>query len=284
MDFLTADTTLVALFGALGGIALGLAARLGRFCSLGAIEDALYGNSYERLRMWVLAVGVAIVGCFSLIGLGFIDAGSAFFLTQPFSLAASIIGGLIFGYGMALAGTCGFGAIARLGGGDLRSFVIVLVMGVSSYVALSGPLASLRVWAFPRTGSLEAPSGIAHGLGDLFGLSPVFIGLFIGILVCIAALWGGALRQKGASISSADGQAHLGSQRLALAAYRSSHIHFQRLLVKQCSLPCSRPASHLALVLVQSLGFGSVRLLAVRSKGISAGKPARTRASCAVKF
>ena len=34
-----ADTTLVALIGLLGGVVLGLAARLGRFCTLGAIED-----------------------------------------------------------------------------------------------------------------------------------------------------------------------------------------------------------------------------------------------------
>ena len=58
--------------------------------------------------------------------------------------AASVIGGLMFGYGMALAGNCGFGALARFGGGDVRSFVIVLVMGVSTYVVLQGPLAALR--------------------------------------------------------------------------------------------------------------------------------------------
>ena len=34
-----ADTTLVALIGLAGGIVLGLAARPGRFCTLGAIED-----------------------------------------------------------------------------------------------------------------------------------------------------------------------------------------------------------------------------------------------------
>ncbi|MGD9864853.1 MAG: YeeE/YedE family protein, partial [Pseudodonghicola sp.] len=47
----------VALVGLFGGILLGLAARLGRFCTLGAIEDALYGGSSTRMRMWVLAIG-----------------------------------------------------------------------------------------------------------------------------------------------------------------------------------------------------------------------------------
>ncbi|MEN8893188.1 YeeE/YedE family protein [Planktotalea arctica] len=193
MEFLTYDTTLVALFGALGGIALGLAARLGRFCTLGAIEDALYGGSSERLRMWALAIGVAVLGSFTLLGLGLLDAGQAFYLTQPFSVLASILGGLTFGYGMALAGNCGFGAIARLGGGDLRSFVIVLVMGVSTYVVLSGPLAALRVWAFPQSGVADTPAGIAHGLGAYTGLSPIAIGLAIGALICGAAFWRGPL-------------------------------------------------------------------------------------------
>ena len=41
----------VALIGALGGAVLGLAARLGRFCTLAAIEDAMYGYDLRRLRM-----------------------------------------------------------------------------------------------------------------------------------------------------------------------------------------------------------------------------------------
>ena len=38
LDYLS-EAQAVALFGLLGGFALGLAARLGRFCTLGAIED-----------------------------------------------------------------------------------------------------------------------------------------------------------------------------------------------------------------------------------------------------
>ena len=55
------EPTAVALFGLAGGISMGLAARLGRFCTLGAIEDALYANDTRRLRMWAVAIGVAIM-------------------------------------------------------------------------------------------------------------------------------------------------------------------------------------------------------------------------------
>ena len=55
----------------------------------------------------------------------------------------------MFGYGMALAGNCGFGALSRLGGGDIRAFVIVLVMGLSAYITIGGPLAyfNLGFWS-----------------------------------------------------------------------------------------------------------------------------------------
>jgi len=135
------DTTLVALIGLLGGLFLGLAARFGRFCTLGAIEDYLYGGNDLRLRMWGIAIGVAIIGTFALVGLGGLDLSKTIYLGQKWIPAASILGGLLFGYGMALSGNCGFGALARLGGGDMRSFVIVLVMGLASYITLSGPLA-----------------------------------------------------------------------------------------------------------------------------------------------
>ena len=176
---------LVAAVGLFGGVLLGLAARLGRFCTLGAIEDMLYGGSDTRLRMWGIAIGTAILGSFGLMGAGVVDADTTYYLSINWLPWASVIGGLTFGYGMALAGNCGFGAVARLGGGDLRSFVIVLVMGVSTYVVLSGPLAPLREMAFPQTPVLpgDVPPGIAHATAEWTGLSATVIGMSIGALL-----------------------------------------------------------------------------------------------------
>ena len=159
------DHHLVALIGLASGLLLGLAARLGRFCTLGAIEDVLYGGSDLRLRMWGVAIGTAVLGSFGLMAAGLLEATDTYYLSVRWLPLASIAGGLAFGYGMALAGTCGYGAIARLGGGDLRSFVIVLVMGVSTYVVLSGPLAPLRVALFPQAEVITTtPPGLAHWL------------------------------------------------------------------------------------------------------------------------
>ncbi|MBR9844040.1 MAG: YeeE/YedE family protein [Rhodobacteraceae bacterium] len=183
------DANMVALVGCLGGIVLGLAARLGRFCTLGAIEDLLYGGSDLRMRMWGIAIGTAVLGSFTLIATGFLQPELSFYYSIRWMPVASILGGLMFGYGMALSGNCGYGAIARLGGGDLRSFVIVLVMGVSTYVVLAGPLAPLRNWVFPQIEvTSPVPPGIAHQIGAWAGLSPAPIGLAIGALILIGSL------------------------------------------------------------------------------------------------
>ena len=184
-----------ALLGGLGGVLLGLAARLGRFCTLGAIEDLLYGGSGDRMRMWGLAIGVAMLGSFSLASLGLINLDRAFHLTIAFSWAPAVFGGLIFGYGMALAGTCGFGALARLGGGDLRAFVIVLVMGLAAFTVLSGPLAPARALLFPRQMNAGPPDGIAHAVAALTGGSVALIGILLGLAVCLLMLGARSFRR-----------------------------------------------------------------------------------------
>ena len=67
------EPLLIGLIGLCGGIILGLAARLGRFCTLGAIEDYLYQQSDTRLRMWGLAIGVAGLSVFAAAWLGGFD-------------------------------------------------------------------------------------------------------------------------------------------------------------------------------------------------------------------
>ncbi|MFT4959782.1 MAG: putative membrane protein YedE/YeeE [Paracoccaceae bacterium] len=189
------DAQMVALVGAVGGVMLGLAARLGRFCTLGAIEDLLYGGSSVRMRMWGLAIGTAIIGSFSLMGSGLLDASDTYYLSLRWMPAASVVGGLMFGYGMALAGNCGFGAIARLGGGDLRAFVIVLVLGLSTFAVMTGSFAVLRDTIFHQSEvTTETVPGLAHYFADLTGLSVAGIGISIGLAICIAALWSADLR------------------------------------------------------------------------------------------
>ena len=176
----------IFVVGLMGGIALGLAARLGRFCTLGMIEDAHFGQDWTRAWMWLAALGTAMAANFLADGSGFIDLSATFFLINQFSLAGAVAGGLLFGYGMALAGNCGFGMLARLGGGDLRALVIALVMGVSAYAALSGVLSLPRVILFPVETTTE-PAGWAHVIGGWTGLSPVILGTGMGLISVLYA-------------------------------------------------------------------------------------------------
>lgn len=194
------DGNVAALAGVFGGMLLGLAARLGRFCTLGAIEDVVYGGSDARLRMWVLAIGTAIIGSFGLLAFGAVSADQSFYLATEWSPLASIVGGLAFGYGMALAGNCGYGAVARLGGGDLRSFVIVAVMGVAAYATLSGPFARLRILLFEPQGLAAEPQGIAHWLGGLSGAPVWLIGVLIGAGLVGLALASPTLRRDASAV------------------------------------------------------------------------------------
>lgn len=195
MADMISDAGLVALIGGFGGILLGLAARIGRFCTLGAIEDLYYGENTLRLRMWGIAIGVAVIGTFSLSATGLLTLSETLYIARNWNPFASALGGLIFGYGMALAGNCGYGALARLGGGDLRSLLIVLVMGISAYVTLGGPLSSLRIWAF---GGPAEPSGIAsfaHLAEQLSGLNADLCGIVIGVLILAVTLMHRDLRR-----------------------------------------------------------------------------------------
>lgn len=166
------EPQIAILAGLAGGIVLGLAARVGRYCIMGAVEDAVYGGDLGRMRMLAMSAGVAIAGAFALIEGGVLDPNVTRYYRIPWSPAGSVLGGLMFGYGMALVGTCGFGALARAGGGDLRGLIMAAVVGVAAYATTGGPLAGFRTWLVPPVTQADgvAEHGIAHGLAALLGV------------------------------------------------------------------------------------------------------------------
>jgi uncharacterized membrane protein YedE/YeeE len=103
---------------------------------------------------------------------------------------------LLFGYGMALSGNCGYGALARLGGGDLRSLVLVIVMGLSAYFVMSGPLAHPRVWLFSVETGAATPQGFSTALEKYAGVDLAVSGLVIGLLCLAVALSSAAMRNS----------------------------------------------------------------------------------------
>jgi len=174
---------------ALGGFAIGAAAgfvvRHARMCTFGAIEDALMGGDSRRLRIFGLALGIAILGTQALIIGGFLDAALTTYTLPALPLVAILIGSVMFGIGMAMVGTCGFGSLVRLGTGDLRSLVVVLVLGATAYATLRGLFAGFRI-GFLETLSIAMPEGVRS---DLASLSSRAIGVEMrGVLAALAGV------------------------------------------------------------------------------------------------
>ena len=194
------EANAAALIGLIGGLALGLAARIGRFCTRGAIEYLLYSTDDRSIRMWCVAIGTAIIGAHLALGAQLCADIDTAYLSQVWNPLGTIIGGLLFGFGMALSGNCGYGALARLGGGDLRSFLIVIVMGLSAYFVMSGPLAHVRVALFPVEAGTLAPQGISQYLAASFNINPASSGLVIGGLIFAVAIASKEMRRSPAHI------------------------------------------------------------------------------------
>ncbi len=131
--------------GLAAGTVLGFVARRNFFCTLSALEQHWYGNNSNGLRSWVLAAVVAAILTQTMIAAGLADTSSSFYLTTSFSWLGAIVGGLAFGFGMALVGTCGYGALVRLGGGSLKSLMAVLVLGITALSTQRGLLGLGRV-------------------------------------------------------------------------------------------------------------------------------------------
>ncbi|MEE9375006.1 MAG: YeeE/YedE family protein [Rhizobiaceae bacterium] len=194
MDELSVGT-IAALCGMLGGVVLGFAARWGRFCTLGAIEDAVLGGNTNGLRSWGIAIAVAIMGTYGLDQAGLIDVSTSFYVATPTSILATIVGGLLFGLGMAFVGTCGFGTLARVGGGDLKSVVTFLVMGITAYATLRGASAYLRVALFPNPEPAENTASFASFIARSTGIDSSVAAYSIAVLLALVCFSSASFRK-----------------------------------------------------------------------------------------
>lgn len=136
-----ATTILLPLAGLVSGTLLGFVARKNFFCTLSSLEQHWYAGNSSGVRTWALATTVAIILTQTSILSGLFDPTQSFYLTPNFGWLGAIIGGLCFGFGMALIGTCGYGALIRLGGGSLKSFMAVMVLGLAALSTQRGLLA-----------------------------------------------------------------------------------------------------------------------------------------------
>ncbi|MFZ2988036.1 YeeE/YedE family protein [Ideonella sp.] len=144
-------------------MALGALARWSHFCTMGAVADVFHMGDWTRARMWILSVGTAAIGFGLLAGIGQIDPARALYTSPRLLWLSTAVGGLMFGVGMVLASGCGNKTLVRIGGGNLKSLVVFLVMAFAALATLRGITAVLRnatvdqaVWMLPVGQDLPA--------------------------------------------------------------------------------------------------------------------------------
>ncbi|MFG1358790.1 YeeE/YedE family protein [Xanthobacter pseudotagetidis] len=157
-----------ALAGLLVGGVAGFAVFRARLCTFGALEDAMVGADFRRLKVFGLALGVALMGTQLLVILGILSPERTNYVGAALPWFGILFGGLLFGLGMALVGTCAFGSLVRLGAGDLRSLVVLMVYGAVAYATLRGALAAFRVDVIEHM-QVPMPAGTPSDLPSVLG-------------------------------------------------------------------------------------------------------------------
>ncbi len=181
-------STIAFACGLAAGGVLGVAGRAGRFCTLAMLEDAFFGSDYRRLKSFALAAAVALLATQALAEFGVVDLSRSIYLTSSIGLGGAIIGGLMFGVGMALVGTCGFGTLVRVGGGDLRAIVVFLVLGLSALATMRGVTGMLRV-ALIEPLSVPLPEGTNQALTSLLGAGATARAILVASIATGLAFW-----------------------------------------------------------------------------------------------
>ena len=114
---------------------MGATATKTNFCTMGAVSDWVNMGDKGRFRSWLLAIAIAMIGVVVLESAGLVRADGSFPPYRSGSLIwiENLLGGLIFGIGMTLASGCGNKCMVRLGGGNIKSVFVVLVIAVIAY-------------------------------------------------------------------------------------------------------------------------------------------------------
>src|SRR5204863_1761956 len=135
----------VVYAGLLIGLVYGAVGLLSGFCLMSSLRGWWATGDSRLIRSYALALGVAIFVAQLLAARGVVDLGKSIYLQPSFSAPLMFFGGLLFGYGMVLSNGCGSRALVLLGRGNLRSFVVVIVLAIAAQMTLKGLIAPARI-------------------------------------------------------------------------------------------------------------------------------------------
>jgi uncharacterized protein len=132
------DSAGIVIVSALAiGLVYGSVGLLSGFCLMSGMRGFLADGDGRLIRSYALAIGVAVAVTQGLAAAGLVDLGKSIYLQPTFSVPVLFLGGLLFG--------CGSRALVLLGRGNLRSFVVVIVLAIVAQMTLKGLIAPPRI-------------------------------------------------------------------------------------------------------------------------------------------
>lgn len=152
------DPTSLVVWGAFGlAFVFGAVANRSNFCTMGAVSDIVNMGHWGRMRMWLLAIAVAVIGTNLLFYFGLVDLPKSIYQRPRVNWLSLLVGGAAFGVGMSLASGCANKNLVRAGGGSVRSLVVLTFLGISAYMTLKGLFGQWRAdWLDPVAIDLAA--------------------------------------------------------------------------------------------------------------------------------
>lgn len=183
------DARTALLIGALvTGFGFGAVARLSAFCFRSAVLEMLARRIGFQARAWLIAITTAIAATQAMVLFDVVDVSDSIYLAASLGWLPLIVGGVLFGIGMILARGCGARHIVLLAGGNLRSAVVLSVLGITAYMTLRGILAVPRT-TLEELGTLDLNTyGFAsQSIVELSGGSLMVPALIVVALVVLSA-------------------------------------------------------------------------------------------------
>ncbi|MEJ2141278.1 MAG: YeeE/YedE family protein [Gammaproteobacteria bacterium] len=179
---------------------LGAVVNKTNFCTMGAVSDWVNMGDTGRLRAWVLAGTVAMIGVVILELTGMANLSNSTlppYRGSEFQWGRYILGGLLFGIGMTLASGCGNKTLIRIGGGNIKSIFVFVVIAVIAYYMVD-PFKQLPAtwyqqafapWLGKASISLSTPQDIGSIVGNWFGVSALTMRTILGAILAVVVLF-----------------------------------------------------------------------------------------------
>lgn len=123
-------------------VVLGAIVNKTNFCTMGAVSDWVNIGDSGRMRAWLFAMAIAIAGVIAMELTGMVNlSGETFppYRTTSFGWLRYLVGGALFGIGMTLASGCGNKTLVRVGAGNLKSLVVLVIAAIMAYLMLWTP-------------------------------------------------------------------------------------------------------------------------------------------------